>query len=249
MFSAQALEGVPAGGAETLSPMNAFVKIGADDTVTVLSKHIEMGQGPFTGLATIVAEELDADWSQMRAVHSPADDKVYANLAFGLQGTGGSTSIANSYEQLRKAGATARAMLVAAAAAEWGVPASEITVSKGRIKHAASGKESGFGALADKAATQTPPAEPTLKDPKDFVLIGQELPKLDTLSKTNGTAVFTLDITGRQHARCRRRAPRRISVRRSNPSTTARRARCRASSTSNRCRRASRFTPTTPLRH
>ena len=195
VFSAQALEGVPAGGAETLSPMNAFVKIGADDTVTVLSKHIEFGQGPFTGLATIVAEELDADWSQMRAVHSPADDKVYANLAFGLQGTGGSTSIANSYEQLRKAGATARAMLVSAAAAEWNVPASEITVSKGRIKHDASGKESGFGALAAKAATQTPPAEPTLKDPKDFVLIGQELPKLDTLSKTNGTAVYTLDIT------------------------------------------------------
>ena len=195
VFSAQAMEGVQAGGAETLSQMNAFVKIGADDTVTVLSKHIEFGQGPFTGLSTIVAEELDADWSQMRAVHSPADDKVYANLIFGLQGTGGSTSIANSYEQLRKAGATARAMLVSAAAAEWNVPASEITVSKGRIKHAASGKESGFGALASKAAMQTPPAEPKLKDPKDFVLIGQELPKLDTLSKTNGTAVFTLDVT------------------------------------------------------
>ncbi|CAN7536201.1 xanthine dehydrogenase family protein molybdopterin-binding subunit [Phyllobacterium sp. LjRoot231] len=195
VFSAQAMEGVQAGGAETLSQMNAFVKIGADDTVTVLSKHIEFGQGPFTGLSTIVAEELDADWSQMRAVHSPADDKVYANLMFGLQGTGGSTSIANSYEQLRKAGATARAMLVSAAAAEWNVPASEITVSKGRIKHAASGKESGFGALAAKAAMQTPPAEPKLKDPKDFVLIGQELPKLDTLSKTNGTAVFTLDVT------------------------------------------------------
>jgi isoquinoline 1-oxidoreductase beta subunit len=195
VFSANALEGVQAGGPETLSAMNAFVKIGADDTVTVLSKHIEFGQGPFTGLATIVAEELDADWSQMRAVHSPADDKVYANLMFGLQGTGGSTAIANSYEQLRKAGATARAMLVAAAAAEWNVPAGEITVSKGRIKHAGSGKESGFGALAAKAATQTPPAEPKLKDPKDFVLIGQELPKLDTLSKTNGTAVYTLDIT------------------------------------------------------
>jgi isoquinoline 1-oxidoreductase beta subunit len=195
VFSANALEGVQAGGAETLSAMNAFVKIGADDTVTVLSKHIEFGQGPFTGLATIVAEELDADWSQMRAVHSPADDKVYANLMFGLQGTGGSTAIANSYDQLRKAGATARAMLVAAAAAEWNVPASEITVSKGRIMHAGSGKESGFGALAAKAAAQTPPAEPKLKDPKDFVLIGKELPKLDTLSKTNGTAVYTLDIT------------------------------------------------------
>lgn len=127
IFAARAFEGIQAGGDEALSAMNAFVKIGTDDTVTVLSKHIEFGQGPFTGLATIVAEELDADWSQMRAVHSPADDKIYANLAFGLQGTGGSTSIGNSYEQLRKAGATARAMLVSAAAEEWGVPASEIT--------------------------------------------------------------------------------------------------------------------------
>ncbi|MBZ9655187.1 xanthine dehydrogenase family protein molybdopterin-binding subunit [Phyllobacterium lublinensis] len=195
VFSASAMEGVPAGGDKGLSQINAFIKIGPDDTVTVLSKHIEFGQGPFTGLATIVAEELDADWSQMRAVHSPADDKGYANLAFGLQGTGGSTSIANSYEQLRNAGATARAMLIAAAAAEWSVPASEITVEKGRIKHAGSGKESGFGALADKAATQTPPTTPKLKDPKDFALIGQELPKLDTVGKTDGTAVFTLDIT------------------------------------------------------
>jgi isoquinoline 1-oxidoreductase beta subunit len=190
-----AAEGVQAGGGDALTTLDAFVRIGADDTVTILSKHIEFGQGPFTGLATLVAEELDADWSQMRAVHAPADDKVYANLAFGLQGTGGSTSIANSYEQLRKAGATARAMLVAAAAKEWGVPAAEITVSKGRIAHAASGKESGFGALADKAAQETPPAEPVLKDPKDFVLIGQELPKLDTVAKSNGTAVFTLDVT------------------------------------------------------
>ena len=174
--------------------MNAFVKIGTDDTVTILCKHIEFGQGPFTGLATLIAEELDADWSQMRAVHSPADDKIYANLLFGLQGTGGSSAIANSYEQYRTAGATARAMLVAAAAEEWGVPAAEITVAKGRISHAGTGKESGFGALADKAAQQTPPAEPKLKDPKDFVLIGKDLPKLDTLAKSTGKAVFTLDV-------------------------------------------------------
>jgi isoquinoline 1-oxidoreductase beta subunit len=185
--------GVHAGGDTALKPMNAFVKIGTDDTVTVLSKHIEFGQGPFTGLATLVAEELDADWGQMRAVHSPTDNKIYANLQFGLQGTGGSSSIANAYEQMRKAGATARAMLVAAAADEWQVPASEITVRKGRIRHP-SGKESGFGAFAEKAAQQTPPSEPKLKDPKDFVLIGTELPKLDTYGKTNGTAIFTLDI-------------------------------------------------------
>lgn len=187
--------GTPAGGSPELLPLNAFVKIGTDDTVTILSKHIEFGQGPFTGLATLVAEELDADWSQMRAVHSPTDNKIYANLAFGLQGTGGSSSIANAYEQMRKAGATARAMLVAAAAQEWNVPADEITVEKGRIRHAASGKESGFGAFAEKAKGQVVPQDPALKDPKDFVLIGTDLPKLDTREKINGTAIFTLDIT------------------------------------------------------
>src|SRR6187402_1504639 len=178
-FAASVLQGVPAGGGSALPQMNAFVKIGTDDTVTILSKHIEMGQGPFTGLATLIAEELDADWSQMRAVHSPADDKIYANLLFGMQGTGGSSAIANSYEQYRTAGATARAMLVAAAAEEWGVPAAEITVEKGRIRHVGSRKESGFGALADKAAQQTAPAEPKLKDPKDFVFIGKDTPRLD----------------------------------------------------------------------
>ncbi len=186
--------GVQAGGSDSLVTLNTFVRIGTDDMVTILSKHIEFGQGPFTGLATLVAEELDADWGQMRAVHSPADDKVYANLAFGLQGTGGSSSIANSYEQFRKAGATARAMLVAAAANEWNVPASEITVEKGRVKHAGSGKESGFGALATQAAGIKPPSNVNLKDPANFTLIGQELPKLDTFSKTNGQAIYTLDI-------------------------------------------------------
>ncbi len=194
LFAAGLQQAMPAGGDSSLAEMNAFVKIGVDDTVTILAKHIEFGQGPFTGLATIIAEELDADWSQMRAVHSPADDKIYANLLFGVQGTGGSSAIANSYDQHRAAGATARAMLVAAAAEEWGVPAAEITVSKGRIRHAASGKESGFGALADKAAMQTPLDNPTLKDPKDFVLIGHDLPKLDTAAKTIGKAVYTLDI-------------------------------------------------------
>jgi len=191
---AAATQGVPAGGTADLLAVNSFVKVGTDDTVTILSKHIEFGQGPFTGLATLVAEELDADWSQMRAVHSPADDKVYANLLFGMQGTGGSTAIANSYEQYRQAGATARAMLVAAAAEEWGVPAGEIAVARGVISHKASGKTSGFGAMADQAAKQTPPEKPALKDPKDFVLIGKELSKLDTEAKSTGKAVFTLDV-------------------------------------------------------
>ncbi len=182
--------------AETAAPFapNAFIRIGTDDTVTVLIKHIEMGQGPYTGLSTLVAEELDADWAQMRAEAAPGNDKLYANLAFGAQGTGGSTAMANSYMQMRKAGATARAMLVAAAAAEWGVPASEITVSKGVIAHAASGKSSGFGALSQAAATMEMPADPPVKDPSAFTLIGTDRPRLDTVAKSNGTAQFTMDV-------------------------------------------------------
>jgi isoquinoline 1-oxidoreductase beta subunit len=131
----------------------------------------------------------------MRAAAAPANDELYKNLAFGLQGTGGSTSIANSYDQLRHAGATARAMLVAAAAEEWGVPAAEITVAKGRIRHAASGRESGFGALAEKAAGMPPVDAPVLKHPKDFTLIGTDVPRLDSKAKSDGTAVFTIDVS------------------------------------------------------
>ena len=128
-----------------LQPMpNAFIRIAPDDTVTVMIKHLDKGQGVTTGLTTIVAEELDADWGQMRAEFAPADVTLYKNLAFGIQGTGGSTSIANSWMQLRLAAAAAREMLVAAAAAQWNVPASEITVQAGVVEHKPSGKTSEF---------------------------------------------------------------------------------------------------------
>ncbi|WP_416305529.1 molybdopterin cofactor-binding domain-containing protein [Neptunicella sp. SCSIO 80796] len=174
--------------------LNAFVRIAPDGLVTVMSKHLEMGQGPYTGLSQLVAEELDADWSQMRVESSPADDKTYANMAFGMQGTGGSTSIANSYEQFRKAGATAKAMLVAAAAAKWQVPANEITVNKGKILHKKSGQESGFGPLAESAAMMSPPDNVTLKQPDAFSIIGTDKQRLDTPAKTTGKTTFTLDI-------------------------------------------------------
>ncbi len=174
---------------------NAFVRIAPDNTVTVIVKHLEMGQGVYTGLAAIVAEELDADWSQMRAESAPADVKLYANLAFGMQGTGGSTGVANSWEQLRKAGATARAMLVSAAAQMWKVPANEITVKAGVVRHAASGKTATFGSLAQRAATVTPPADVPLKDPAAFTILGRDLPRLDNDGKTKGTAIFALDVT------------------------------------------------------
>ncbi|MFN4165696.1 MAG: molybdopterin cofactor-binding domain-containing protein [Ferrovibrio sp.] len=174
--------------------MNAFIRIAPDNTVTVLSKHLEMGQGVYTGLATIVAEELDADWAQIRAEGAPADAKLYNNLAFGpVQGTGGSTAIANSWDQLRKAGATARALLVAAAAEQWKVPAAEIMVNKGVVSHK-SGKKASFGQLAAKAATMTPPAEVQLKDPAKFQYIGKSVARLDSRAKSNGTAQFTIDV-------------------------------------------------------
>ncbi len=174
---------------------NTFLRIGADDTVTVLCKHIEFGQGPFTGMATLVAEELDADWAQMRAEHAPSNPALYKNLLFGVQGTGGSSAIANSYEQMRKVGAAARAMLVAVAASDWNVPASEITVERGVIRHA-SGREGRFGAFAEKAMRVPVPADPKLKDPSAFKLIGREgaVKKLDSVAKSNGAAQYTLDI-------------------------------------------------------
>src|SRR5580765_3926139 len=126
---------------------NAFVRIGTDNTVTVIVKHFEMGQGTFTGLPTLVAEELDADWSHVRVEGAPADAATYNNLLWSTaQGTGGSTALANSWEQMRKAGATARAMLVAAAAQKWQAPASEIRVSKGIISWKE--KKATFGQLA-----------------------------------------------------------------------------------------------------
>lgn len=179
----------------TFAP-NAFVRVGTDDTVTVLVKHIEFGQGPFTGLSTLVAEEMDADWAQMRAEHAPANVELYKNLAFGVQGTGGSTAIANSYMQMRQAGATARALLVQAAAARWKVPAGEITIERGQLRHP-SGKTGRFGEFAEAAAGLPVPEKVALKDPSAFRLIGREgqaLRKLDTAAKVNGTAEYTIDI-------------------------------------------------------
>jgi len=188
------LDGRQALAADDVFAPNAFVRIAPDNTVTIIGKHLEMGQGSYTGLAVILAEELDADWSQIRVEAAPADVTRYNNTKWGpIQGTGGSTSLAESWEQLRRAGATARAMLVEAAAQEWGVPASEITVDGGVVSHAASNRRATFGELASKAAALTPPAQVTLKDPKDFKLVGKRVPRLDGSAKTDGSAKFTMD--------------------------------------------------------
>ncbi|HSD54836.1 MAG TPA: xanthine dehydrogenase family protein molybdopterin-binding subunit [Burkholderiales bacterium] len=173
---------------------NAFVRIGTDSSVTVVAKHLEMGQGTYTGLATLVAEELDADWSQIRVAGAPADAKRYNNLLWGpAQGTGGSTAIANSFEQLRKAGATARAMLVTAAARQWSVPEAEIRVARGVLSHK-SGKRAKFGELTAAAAQLAVPAEVQLKDPRAFVYIGKNAARTDAREKSTGTALFTQDV-------------------------------------------------------
>ncbi len=174
---------------------NAFLRITPDGVVTVIAKHVEMGQGAYTGIATIVAEELDADWPSVRVESAPADATRYANLAFGkLQGTGGSSAMANSWQQLREAGAKARAMLVSAAAARWHVPASELTTRDGFVEHAASGKRASYGALVQAAAQLPVPDKVTLKTPADFRLIGHPITRVDATPKSNGTAQFTLDV-------------------------------------------------------
>lgn len=175
---------------------NAFLRIGADNFVTVISKHIEVGQGAYTGLATIVAEELDAAWAQVRVEPAPADDNLYRNLRLGTQVTCCSNSILNSFEQHRQAGAMARAMLVAAAAQRWQVPADEVTVENGVVKHLRSSQQASFGDLAPLAATVSPPVRVTLKDPKDFKLIGAaHLPRVDSKAKSNGSALFPIDVS------------------------------------------------------
>jgi isoquinoline 1-oxidoreductase beta subunit len=177
-------------GGGPLAP-NAFVRIGDDDTVTVISKHLEMGQGTYTGLATLLADELDADWAQVRVEAAPADTKRYANLAFMMQGTGGSTATANSYEQYRQAGATARAMLVAAAAKQWGVAAGDIRVERGVLTNGS--RSLRFGELVGAAAKLPVPAQVQLKDPAQFTLIGKSAARVDAVAKSNGTAIFTQD--------------------------------------------------------
>jgi isoquinoline 1-oxidoreductase subunit beta len=190
----------PAATAESGPLVMPFLRIAPDNTVTVICKHLEAGQGVWTGLSAIVAEELDASWDQVRVENAPAEVPTYQNLAFvplgvHAQVTGGSTAVANSWQQLRTAGATARAMLIAAAARLWSVPVKEITVSEGAVSHAGSGKRATFGELAGSAAKMPVPANVPLKDPGSFTIIGNEkLPRLDARAKSSGQQQFAIDV-------------------------------------------------------
>jgi isoquinoline 1-oxidoreductase beta subunit len=173
--------------------LNAFVRIGTDESVTVISAHSEMGQGVYTSLPMLLNEELEADWSKIRVEAAPVD-KAYNHPVFGMQMTGGSTTSPAEWERYRKMGATARVMLVEAAAARWDVEASTCRVENGVVLHAATNRRGTYGSLANAAARLTPPANVPLKNPKDFTLLGKPTLRLDTPSKTNGTAQFGLDV-------------------------------------------------------
>jgi isoquinoline 1-oxidoreductase beta subunit len=172
---------------------NAFIRIDRSGKTTLVMPQVEMGQGIYTGVAMILAEELDADLKQVTLEHAPADEKLYTNPAFGIQATGGSTSVRAFWKPLREAGAGARAMLVQAAAQEWQVEPASCTTANGVVIHDASGRRLSYGALATAAGRQTPPKDVALKDPKDFVLIGRPLKRLDTPDKVNGKAVYGID--------------------------------------------------------
>ena len=210
--------------------LNGWVKVGADNSVTVVMCKAEMGQGVHTGLAMVLAEELDADWAQVKIEASPID-KIYNNLATAVDGlpfhpddegtlkavagwltakamreigvmvTGGSSSIKDLWLPMREAGASARAMLIGAAAAQWHLPAGECSAAAGRVSHP-SGKSASFGELAALAAQQPLPGKVVLKDPARFKLVGQPLRRIEAASKLDGTARFGIDVlpAGLQYA-------------------------------------------------
>lgn len=171
---------------------NAFIRIGSDDSITLVVSMAEMGQGVLTSLPQLLAEELEANWGRIHVEQAPVDP-AYNNPLFGMQGTGGSSSVKAFWEPLRHAGAAAREMLISAAAATWGVERSTCHARDGAVHHA-SGKTLSYGALAARAAQVPVPVDPPLKDAKDFRIVGKPLLRLDSPGKINGSARFGLDV-------------------------------------------------------
>src|SRR5215471_7728434 len=173
---------------------NIWLKVNSDDTVRIMLTQLEMGQGVMTSMPMLVAEELDMDWSKIKTEWTPADAK-YGNPNFGGQQlTAGSNSVRGMWKILRTAGATARAMLVTAAAQTWGVPENALTTEKGEVVHKAGNRRAKYGTLVDKAAALPVPKDVKLKDPKNFTLMGKDVQRLDIPEKVNGSAVFGSDV-------------------------------------------------------
>jgi isoquinoline 1-oxidoreductase subunit beta len=172
---------------------NAFIRIDRSGQTTLVMPQVEMGQGTYTAIPMILAEELDADFSKVTLEHAPPDDKLYGNPIFGIQVTGNSNSIRAFWKPLRAAGATARLMLVRAAAQQWQVDPASCSASNSVVSHPPSGRTVSYGELIDAASTQPVPQDPPLKDPKNFTLIGKPLKRLDTPNKTDGKVVYGID--------------------------------------------------------
>ena len=184
-----------AGAADTDSfAPSAFIRIGRDGSVTLTIGQVEMGQGTYTALPMLIAEELEVELRQVQVEHAPPDDKRFGNRLMGFQATGNSNSVRAFWEPLRRAGATARTMLVAAAAKRWNVDPAACRAEKGEVIHSASSRRTTYGALAAEAATLPVPQQVALKDPKQFKLIGTSAKRLDAPAKVNGTAVFGIDV-------------------------------------------------------
>lgn len=182
-----------AGASPAGSALSAFVRIAPDDTVTVVIPSSEMGQGVASALAMVLAEELDCDWKKVRFEFAPAD-AGYKNLVYGLQLTGGSTTVRSFWEPMARTGAAARQMLVDSAAARWTVAAADCSAAQGVVTHRASGRKARYGELAADAARLTPPAEPRLKPVAERRLVGKRVRRLDSFDKVTGRAVYGSDV-------------------------------------------------------
>ena len=172
---------------------NGYIRIDKTGMTTLVMPQVEMGQGVYTGVAMILAEELDADLAKVVLEHAPPNEKLYTNPLLGLQATGGSTSLRAFWTPLRTAGATARAMLVQAAARQWQVDPASCTTANGMVSHSASGRQAGYGALVEAAGKLTPPKDVPLKDPAKFALIGTSHKRFDTPNKVNGKVIYGID--------------------------------------------------------
>ena len=191
-LSAAYAEGTPEGATQ----VNLWVAIKPDDTCVIRVARSEMGQGTLTGLAQLVAEELECDWSKVTTQGVTPGENLASKRAWGEMGTGGSRGIRTSQDYVRRGGAAARIMLMQAAADQWGVPASELKVSKGVITHAASQRSLRYGDVAAAAGKLTPPDAKTitLKDPKTWTIAGKPLKRLDTADKLDGSKIFAIDV-------------------------------------------------------
>lgn len=186
--------GKGSGNAATPFAPNAFIRIGQDDMITIIVNKSEMGHGVYTSLPMVVAEELEADWSKISIEPAPVDPAYNHTVWGGVQGTGGSTSTWSTWDQLRKAGAAARAMLINAAAETWGVEPSACKTENGFIIHPESNRKLSFGTLAEKASQMSVPQEAPLKKPDEYRIIGTRVKRLDTPGKVSGKAMFGIDV-------------------------------------------------------